>query len=111
MKITKPLIEVAKKYNDILSNCTFYQLKMTSEINLIRNRIEIVKVVYHFTCIYFIISMMSRCEAIQGVSDTIRSILCFYSEYASDCYIGNPFLPHLTIIACMFLKILMFYFN
>ena len=34
MKITKPLIEVAKKYNDLLSNCTFYQLKMSSEINL-----------------------------------------------------------------------------
>jgi len=34
MKITKPLIEVAKKYNDLFSNYTFYQLKMTSEINL-----------------------------------------------------------------------------
>ena len=96
MKITKPLIEVAKKYNYLLSNCTFYQLKMSSEINLNRKSY---------------ISIILRCEAVQGVSYTTCSNLCFYSEYASDCYGGNPLLPHLPIIACMFLKLLMFYFN
>ena len=65
----------------------------------------------HFICIYFIISMILRYEAVHGVSYTIFSILCFHSKYANDCSGGNPLLPHLQTIACMFLKLLIIYFK